>query len=88
MLTTKGGWKAEWKYGVRGTNLTPTLQQKRTWYLWGYNPRGGQSIIATVQKVGGKYEVRNAMRGGMLVGSSKSLVKAKAIAEGLAGIRR
>ncbi|MFA5937633.1 MAG: hypothetical protein WC822_07195 [Candidatus Paceibacterota bacterium] len=86
MLKTKGGWSAEWKHGTHGTNLSPTVSQRSTWYLWGYSPRGSQSIIATVQKIGGKYEVRNSMRGGLLVGSFNTIKRSKSVAEKLAGI--
>lgn len=88
-MKTAGGWNVRWKYGVKGTNLAGTPEQKRTWYLWGYNPRGGQSILATVRKVGGAYDVRNSMRGGRLVDTIKganALSRAKRKAERMVGI--
>lgn len=83
MLKTKGGWMAQWKYGVKGTNLSATSPQKRTWYLWGYSPRGTQSILATVRKDGSVYTVRNSMRGGIAVSTHRTVSAAKKAAEKL-----
>ena len=91
MMKTAGGWLAKWKYGTKGTNLAGTPEQKRTWYLWGYNPKGGQSILATVRKVGGAYDVRNSTMAGRLVGTirgANALSRAKRKAERMFGIRR
>ncbi len=90
-MKTAGGWDARWSYGVKGTNLTGTSEQKRTWYLWGYNPRGGQSILATVRKVGGAYDVRNSTVGGRLVDTirgANALSRAKRKVERMFGIGR
>ena len=89
-MKTAGGWRAEWKYGVAGTNLAGTPEQKKTWYLWGYGPKGGQTILATVRKEGGAYDVRNSLRAGMLVDTIKgknALERAKKVAEKLSGIK-
>lgn len=89
-MKTKGGWVAKWKYGVKGTNLASTLEQRRTWFLWGYNPRGGQSILATVRKEGGAYDVRDSTRGGKLMhtfGGANALKRAKNSAEKRFGIK-
>lgn len=84
---SKGGWLLEWKHGVKGTNLAATSEQKSTWFLWGYNPRGGQSILATVRKEGSMYVLRNSMRGGVKVSNHRMVSAAKTAAEKLVGAR-
>ena len=82
---SKGGWLLQWKYGVEGTNLAGTPEQKNTWYLWGYNPRGGQSVVNTVRKDGSMYVLRNSMMGGAKVSSHRTVSAAKTAAEKLVG---
>lgn len=89
-MITAGGWRAEWKHGVKGTNLAGTPEQKRTWYLWGYSPKGSQAILATVRKEGGAYDVRNSTMAGRLVATirgANALRRAKRKAERMFGIK-
>ncbi len=88
---TRGGWSAEWKYGVTGTNLAPTPQQKRTWFLWGYSPKGTQSILARVYRSAGRkfrFMVHDDTAGGKLLGEHPTLLQAKKMAEDRFGIIR
>jgi len=84
---TKGGWYCYWRYGVLGTNLSATPEQRITWYLWGHSPYGREHILAHYRMDGRRWAAFDDTKGGQSIGSYKRAPQARRAIEKRFGVK-